>query len=32
MIEVYKIVLIVIFVSLVFYAYINDPLKKNKLN
>ncbi|MGF7118475.1 hypothetical protein J2749_001488 [Methanobacterium oryzae] len=32
MIETYKIVIMVITVSLVFYALINDPLKKTKLN
>lgn len=31
MIELYKNVIMVIMVGLVFYAYINDPLKK-KLN
>lgn len=32
MIEIYKIVIMVIAVCLVFYALINDPLKKNELN
>lgn len=32
MIETYKIVIMVIAVGLVFYALINDPLNKNKLN
>jgi len=30
MIEIYKIVIAVIAIGLVFYALINDPLKKNK--
>ena len=32
MLEMYKIVIMVLFIGLILYALINDPLRKNKIN